>query len=141
MIGKSLVGIIPNTVLTFTEVICDQYAIWFYFTMDPPISNPTTSTQRLETYFWRITVTDDVGTDYEEKGGATGTDAGDHTVSPPFPAEATELTVVIQPNYQRDLPCYRFTIATASIPRVVSPEGHKGNPRLYGDPARRRGCD
>ncbi|NMP24826.1 hypothetical protein [Sulfobacillus harzensis] len=131
MIGMPLSGIIPDTLLTFTDVICDQDAIWFYFTMDPPLSKPLPEDRWPEFLSWRITVTDDLGTDYTESGGATGTDEGDHTVRPPFPVEARELTVVIQPWILRDQPCYRFTIPTARILRVKSPAGKRGNPRAF----------
>lgn len=85
--------------------------------------------QRLEAYFWRITVTDDVVTNYEELGAATGTVDGEHTVSPPFPVEAAELAVVVQPNCTRNVSCYRSTIPTGAILRVESPSVHQGIPR------------
>ncbi|MCY0908765.1 MAG: hypothetical protein OWR62_10275 [Sulfobacillus thermotolerans] len=75
------------------------------------VPHPTTSVQRLEAYFGRITVTDNVGANYEELGAATGTVDGDHTVSPPVPAEATEQAVVVEPN------CMRTYLATGSPSR------------------------
>ena len=82
--------------------------------------------QRLEAYFWRITVTDDVGANHEEPGAATGTVDGDHTVSRPVPVDAAELAVVVEPNCTRNVPCYRFTVPTAAILRVESPRTIRG---------------
>lgn len=131
MIGTPLSGIVPDTLLTFTDVICDQAAIWFYFTMDPPLAKPLPADLWPQFLSWRLTVTDDVGTDYTESGGATGTAEGDHTVQPPFPVQARELTVIIRPSKPHDQPCYRFTIPTTTILRVESPPDRQGNPRAF----------
>lgn len=127
MVDQRLVAIVPNTTVMFQTITCDQYAIRFHFCFDPPISDPNTLPRTLwhRTLFWHLEVTDDVGTVYRESGGATGTQDGTRSVSPPCPLEASTLTVIVRAADGEQGAIspvgYQFEVPTSSIARTTMP--------------------
>ena len=124
-LGEALAGIVPERLLTIRSLHTDAEALRIRYEVSPgyPKVEGGIEVDLLSMYEWRVSAVDDVGTTYSPGGGATGRRRGVKSLSPPVPADASRVELLIQPAIA-DRPSFTIRVEAVAIQRVDAVAAH-----------------